>query len=69
MVATAVGGTVSRITGGKFANGAITAALVHLYNAEGGPPETNSSLGPGAYELENGNGLVQLSVNDMGGFE
>ena len=29
-----VGGTVSRIGGGKFANGAVTAAMVHLFNAE-----------------------------------
>ena len=36
LVAAAVGGTVSRITGGKFANGAITAAFVHLFNTEGG---------------------------------
>ena len=31
-----VGGTVSEIGGGKFANGAMTAAFVHLYNAEMG---------------------------------
>jgi len=30
-----VGGTASEIGGGKFSNGAITAAFVHLYNAEG----------------------------------
>jgi hypothetical protein len=29
-----VGGTTSQITGGKFANGAITGAFVHLFNAE-----------------------------------
>ena len=34
--AAAVGGTVSEIGGGKFANGAATAAMVHLFNAEGG---------------------------------
>lgn len=27
-----VGGTVSEISGGKFANGAVTAAMVHLLN-------------------------------------
>lgn len=37
-----------------------------MFNNEGGPPEANSSPGPGAYELENGNRFVQLSVNDMG---
>lgn len=36
MVAAVVGGTVSQITGGTFANGAMTAAFVHLFNAEGG---------------------------------
>ncbi|TXH72463.1 MAG: RHS repeat-associated core domain-containing protein [Thiothrix sp.] len=35
MVAAVVGGTISQITGGKFANGAMTAAFVHLFNAEG----------------------------------
>ncbi len=29
-----VGGTVSRLGGGKFANGAVTATFVHLFNAE-----------------------------------
>jgi len=29
-----VGGTVSQLTGGKFANGAVTGAFVHLFNAE-----------------------------------
>ena len=30
-----VGGATSEITGGKFANGAVTGAFVHLFNAEG----------------------------------
>lgn len=29
-----VSGTVSHITGGKFANGAVTGAFVHLFNSE-----------------------------------
>ncbi len=29
-----IGGTVSAISGGKFANGAYTAAFQHLFNAE-----------------------------------
>jgi len=29
-----VGGATSEITGGKFANGAVTGAFVHLFNAE-----------------------------------
>ena len=31
-----VGGTTSELTGGKFANGTVTGAFVHLFNAEGG---------------------------------
>ena len=34
-----VGGTMSALTGGKFANGAITSALQWWYNAEGNPDE------------------------------
>jgi len=30
-----VGGTASRLGGGKFANGAVSAAFVHMYNAMG----------------------------------
>ena len=34
VAAAVVGGTVSKIGGGKFANGAMTAAMVHLFNTE-----------------------------------
>jgi hypothetical protein len=34
LVRKARGGTTSQITGGKFANGAISGAFVHLFNAE-----------------------------------
>lgn len=34
VVAAMVGGLSSRLTGGSFANGAVTAAFVHLFNAE-----------------------------------
>ena len=33
-IAAVIGGTASRITGGKFANGAITSAFAQLYNGE-----------------------------------
>jgi len=33
-IAATVGGTASVIGGGKFANGAVSAAFVHLFNAE-----------------------------------
>jgi hypothetical protein len=35
MIMAVVGGTVSELTGGKFANGAVSGAFVHLFNAEG----------------------------------
>jgi hypothetical protein len=34
LIMATVGGTVSQLTGGKFANGAVTGAFVHLFNAE-----------------------------------
>ncbi|ARU55667.1 hypothetical protein OLMES_1592 [Oleiphilus messinensis] len=34
MVAAVVGGTSSRLAGGRFANGAVTASMQHLFNAE-----------------------------------
>ena len=33
MATAAVSGTVSQHTGGKFANGAITGAFIHMFNA------------------------------------
>ena len=39
VAAAVVGGTTSEIAGGKFANGAATAAMVHLLNHEGGGVE------------------------------
>ncbi len=36
MVVGALGGAASELSGGKFANGAVTAAFAHLWNAEGG---------------------------------
>ena len=35
-IASIAGGVGSRLSGGKFANGAVTAAFAHMYNAEGG---------------------------------
>jgi hypothetical protein len=34
LIAAIAGGTISRLTGGKFANGATTAGFAHLFNAE-----------------------------------
>ncbi len=36
VVAAIAGGTISEITGGKFANGAITGAYVNMFNQQGG---------------------------------
>jgi len=36
LIASAVGGTSSLVAGGKFANGAVTGAFVHLFNTEAG---------------------------------
>ena len=36
VVAAAAGGTASVLSGGKFANGAVTGAMAQLFNAEGG---------------------------------
>ncbi len=36
IAASIVGGTTSRVSGGKFTNGAITAAFGHMFNAESG---------------------------------
>ena len=40
-----VGGTTSELTGGKFANGAVTGAFVHLFNSWGGDPIMKRALG------------------------
>ncbi|MEZ5901353.1 MAG: hypothetical protein R3D51_17885 [Hyphomicrobiaceae bacterium] len=45
-VAAVAGGTASVLSGGKFANGAITGAFAQLYNAEGGGPGMGHNGGP-----------------------
>ena len=40
-----MGGTISRITGGKFANGAVTAAMAHLFNAEASAASARAAQG------------------------
>ncbi len=47
-----VGGTTSEISGGKFANGAVTAAFVHLYNAENFGQKVMNKLTQGYYEVK-----------------
>ncbi|GAA4107137.1 hypothetical protein GCM10022414_38040 [Zhongshania borealis] len=43
-IAAVIGGTISDTTGGKFANGAVTAAFAHLLNAEGLGRKLNEAL-------------------------
>ena len=45
VAAAVVGGTTSEIAGGKFANGAATAAMVHLLNHEGGGSRIREGTG------------------------
>ena len=56
--AAVVGGTTSVITGGKFANGAITAAYANLYNAQRGAQQTQESSLATSYAESNGEGWV-----------
>jgi len=39
-----VGGTASRLGGGKFANGAVSAAFVHMYNAMGHSGQSKNQI-------------------------
>ena len=51
-VAAVVGGTASEIGGGKFANGAISGAFVHMFNAEGNTiAKAFQSLTQGFYNI------------------
>src|SRR5262249_16575629 len=42
-IAGIAGGTASVLTGGKFANGAVSAAFAHLFNQEGHPDEATNA--------------------------
>jgi len=58
-----VGGTTSRLTGGNFANGAVSGAFVHMFNAEGMRKLANyfKSQYPIAYDKN-------LKLKDMRGY-
>ena len=51
-VAATAGGTISAATGGKFANGARTAAFGHLYNQERARARSNAQKGQWTHEYE-----------------
>ncbi|MEJ6477003.1 hypothetical protein PQI63_22075, partial [Pseudoalteromonas piscicida] len=42
-IATIIGGTASKLSGGKFGNGAVTAAMAHLLNAESWKSQTENT--------------------------
>ena len=52
VIAGVTAGTVSEISGGSFANGAVTGAFVHLFNAEGAFQRTVNKLVQGYYEAK-----------------
>ncbi|WP_185155654.1 SpvB/TcaC N-terminal domain-containing protein [Rudanella paleaurantiibacter] len=60
-MAAVLGGTTSMIGGGKFANGAISGAFVHLYNDEMHDDDTNLNK-----RVENSNGASQIKAKLMG---
>ena len=53
IVAGAIGGIVSEVGGGKFANGAYTAAFQHLFNSEGFNPKDIIRVEEGLSEVLN----------------
>lgn len=74
IIAAVVGGTISEITGGKFANGAITAAMAHLFNQEATAAEQRAAALNNYRALEkkmlnffeeNPDGVYNLDTNDM----
>ena len=46
IAAAIVGGTASKLAGGKFANGAVTAAMVQMFNAENGVEDVQEEAEP-----------------------
>ena len=54
-ISAAIGGTASNLSGGNFANGAVTAAMQHLFNAEASSSEKKIRAhdpNGGAYEVD-----------------
>ena len=57
-MAAIVGGTVSQISGGSFANGAVTAAMQHLYNDESNSSKKTMHIGGRKVPFVDKNSLV-----------
>ena len=53
-IAGIVGGTASSLGGGKFSNGAISGAFVHMFNAEGGASSLVNNISKGVSYVANG---------------
>lgn len=68
-IAAAVGGTVSKITGGKFANGAQTAAYAHLFNEESRVIGGNSQAAQMAEPLTQEQRIAILKAHGVGSDE
>ena len=74
IAAAIVGGTTSELSGGKFSNGALSAAIVHLFNHEGFSPWTEQdarAVGSAkAVYQEDGVGFEEIGVkyNPRDGF-
>lgn len=56
----------SAVSGGKFANGAVTAAFVHLFNAESRKPYLDKTIreGPKGVGINSGGYRTRLSLGD-----
>jgi len=62
-IASIVGGTASALGGGKFSNGAVSGAFVHMFNAEGGAKKIVDSTSEAVSHYYNGKGQpVELGI-------
>ncbi len=69
-MAAVVGGTASELGGGKFANGAVTGAFVHMYNAMGHTYPSKKEMIDGSNTQEQGRvrrALNMLSRSERAG--
>ena len=61
-IAATVGGTISRVTGGKFANGALTSAMAQLFNAEASAAREQAALREQSKRIELSIGYTDTPV-------
>jgi len=64
-IAATVGGTVSVIGGGTFANGAVSGAFVHLFNAEGRRYLSNLNARQHAEAMDFRNEVVHMGLDEF----